>query len=351
MAACPGAGMPWDQPAPPRFPLKTGGAGIGINMRSMWRGAISFGLVMIPVRLYAATEQRDVSFRQVHRADGGRIKFRRVCSVCGEEVQFGDVAKGYELGDGEVVVLTDEDLADLPLPTAHSIEVVSFTPAEQLDPVLCGRSYFAEPEPAGLRAYALLRDALDRSGRVGIARVALRQRESLAAVRTRDGVLMLETLLWPDEIRDPDFGFLDREVQVRPQELTMASTLIESMTTDFDPSTYRDHYREAVEELVAAKIEGHEVVRAQPAGPEEPAGTLAEALRASLTAAKSGRADGERAVPDAAAGDGGRKRGRDGGDQPGRGQAGDSQRSRGRAGKRGRGSESQGNQSGRKESA
>jgi len=156
-------------------------------MRSMWKGAISFGLVMIPVKLYAATEQRDVTFRQVHRVDGGRIKFRRICTVDGEEVPFADVAKGYELPDGEIVVITDEDLAELPLPTAHSIEVVNFAPADQLDPILYARSYYTEPEPAGLRAYALLRDALERSGKIAIARVALRQRETLAALRSRDG--------------------------------------------------------------------------------------------------------------------------------------------------------------------
>jgi Ku protein len=196
-------------------------------MRSMWKGAISFGLVMIPVKLYAATEQRDVTFRQVHREDGGRIKFRRFCSIDGEEVPFADVAKGYELPDGEMVVLTDDDLAELPLPTAHSIEVVNFAPAEQLDSILANRAYYTEPEPAGVRAYALLRDALERSGKVAIARVALRQRESLASLRTRDGVMVLETLLWPDEIRAADFDFLDEDVEVRSQELKMASSLID----------------------------------------------------------------------------------------------------------------------------
>jgi DNA end-binding protein Ku len=255
----------------------------------MWKGAISFGLVMIPVKLYAATEQRDVTFRQVHREDGGRIKFRRFCSIDGEEVPFADVAKGYELPDGEMVVLTDDDLAELPLPTAHSIEVVNFTPAEQMDTILANRAYYTEPEPAGVRAYALLRDALERSGKVAIARVALRQRESLASLRTRDGVMVLETLLWPDEIRAADFDFLDQDVEVRSQELKMASSLIDSMTVDFDPSLYRDGYREALEELVAAKVQGHEVVRPQPKA-EEGGGSLADALKASLAAAKAGSA-------------------------------------------------------------
>src|SRR2546430_2544220 len=196
-------------------------------MRSMWKGAISFGLVMIPVKLYAATEQKDIAFRQVHRVDGGRIRFRRVCSIDGEEVPYSDVAKGYELPDGEMVVLTEEDMADLPLPTAHSIEVLHFSPADQLDPIMWERSYYTEPEPKGARAYALLRDALDRSGMVAVARVALRQRETLAVLRTREGVLVLVTLLWPDEIRVADFEFLDEDIEVRSQELKMASSLIE----------------------------------------------------------------------------------------------------------------------------
>src|SRR6266567_7458139 len=212
-------------------------------MRSMWKGSISFGLVTIPVKLYTATEQRDVSFRQVHAVDGGRIHFRRICSLDGEEVPFADVAKGYELPDGEMIVLTDDDLGELPLPTARSIEVLNFSPADQVDPILWNRSYYVEPEQAGARAYVLLRDALERSGKVAVTRVALRQRESLAALRTRDGVLVLETLLWPDEVRAADFDFLDQDIEVRSQELKMAASLIESMTEGFDPDAHHDNYR------------------------------------------------------------------------------------------------------------
>jgi len=272
----------------------------------MWRGEISFGLVMIPVRLYAATEHRDVSFRQVHREDGGRIKFRRLCSVCGEEVPFSEVAKGYELPDGEMVVLTDEDMADLPLPTAHSIEVVHFTPQDQVDPIMWERSYYTEPEPKGTRAYALLRDALERSGMVAVARVALRQRETLAALRSRDGVLTLVTLLWPDEIRSAEFEFLDEDIEVRSQELRMATSLIDSMTVDFDPSQYSDSYREALEELVEAKIAGHEVAHLPVPEEGQPVPSLADALRASLAAA-GGDADSGRKRP-GPGGDGTRKR-------------------------------------------
>lgn len=258
-------------------------------MRSMWKGGISFGLVMIPVRLYAATEQKDIAFRQVHRADGGRIRFRRFCSVCGEEVPYEDVVKGYELPDGEMVILDDEDLADLPLPTTKSIEVLQFAPAEQLDPILFNKSYYVEPEATGARAYVLLRDALEQSGRIAIAQVALRQRESLATLRTRDGVLVLETLLWPDEIRTASFPFLDQEIEVRPQELTMASSLIDSMTSDFDPDAHHDGYREALIEVVDAKVAGRELTQPSPmeiaAGPST---SLADALRASLAAAQEG---------------------------------------------------------------
>ncbi len=268
-------------------------------MRSIWAGAISFGMVVIPVKLYAATEQRDVSFRQVHRSDGGRVQFRRFCSVDGSEVAYSDVAKGYELPTGDVVVLTDEDLADLPLATAHRIDVLHFAPAGQLDPILTSKSYYLEPAPAGVRAYVLFRDALERSGRVAIAKVAIRQREALAGLRVREGVLTLETLLWPDEVRTPDFAFLDENVDVRSQELKMAASLIDTMTEDFDPSLYRDAYREALEALVQAKIEGNDVVR--PSGPsgEADKGTgpldLAETLRASVEAAKASRAkDGTR---------------------------------------------------------
>jgi DNA end-binding protein Ku len=259
-------------------------------MRSMWKGAVSFGLVMIPVKLYTATETKDIAFRQVHREDGGRIRFRRFCTVDDQEVPYEDVAKGYELPDGEIVILTEEDMAELPLPTTKSIEVVQFCPAEQLDPILSNRSYFLEPEATGARAYSLLREALEQSGKIAIAQVALRQRESLAILRARDGVLVLETLLWPDEVRVPDFPFLADNIEVRPQELRMAESLIESMTLDFDPGEYHDSYREALTELVAAKVEGREVIQPIEAGPgEEEPSSLADALRASLEAAKSGR--------------------------------------------------------------
>jgi DNA end-binding protein Ku len=251
-------------------------------------------MVVIPVKLYAATEQRDVAFRQVHAEDGGRVQYRRFCSLDGQEVAYSDIAKGYELATGDVVVLTDEDLQELPLATAKRIDVLHFSPAGQLDPILSNKAYYLEPEPPGVRAYALFRDALERSGRVAVAKVAIRQREALAALRVRDGVLVLETLLWPDEVRQPDFKFLDEDVDVRSQELKMAASLIDTMTEDFDPSLYKDAYREALEALVQAKIEGNEVVRpvGQAAAADSDGGPadLAATLRASVEAAKANRA-------------------------------------------------------------
>ena len=273
-------------------------------MRSMWKGAVSFGLVMIPVKLYAATEQKDIAFRQVHREDGGRIRFRRFCSIEDIEVPYEDIAKGYELPGGEVVVLTEEDMADLPLPTTRNIEVVQFCPADQVDPIMFNRSYYAEPETAGARAYVLLRDAMEQSGKVAIAKVALRQRESLAVLRVRDGILVLETLLWPDEVRETEFPFLDDDIEVRPQELRMAGSLIDSMTVDFDPDEYHDDYREALQEVVNAKIEGREILQPEPGAEvaSQPS-SLADALRASLAAAKGGKLSIAAAGADTDAGD------------------------------------------------
>ena len=258
-------------------------------MRSIWKGAISFGLVTIPVKLYSATEQKDVSFHQVRRSDGSRIKYKRVAAVDGEEVSYGDIAKGYELSSGETVVLTDEDFKDLPLTTNRAIDVLQFVPLEELDPIFFEKSYYLEPDKAGVKPYVLLRDALEQSGKVAVVKVALRNRESLAALRVRDGVFVLETMLWPDEVRTPDFGFLDEDVEVRPQELAMAGSLIETLTGEFDPSQYKDEYREALQAVIEAKVEGREVV--QPAEAQPSSGTVVDlmaALRASVEAAKKG---------------------------------------------------------------
>jgi len=271
-------------------------------VRSIWKGAISFGLVTIPVKLYSATEEKDVSFHQVRRADGSRIKYKRVAAVDGEEVSYGDIAKGYELSSGETVVLTDEDFRDLPLTTSRAIDVLQFVPLEQVDPIYFAKSYYIEPDKAGTKPYVLLRDALDKSGQVAVVKVALRNRESLATLRVRDGVFVLETMLWPDEVRVPEFPFLDEDVEVRPQELAMAGSLIETLSGDFDPGQYKDSYREALQAVIEAKVAGREVVQSEPAQPTS--GTVVDlmaALRASVDAAKKGR-DPESAAAGAGAG-------------------------------------------------
>jgi DNA end-binding protein Ku len=260
-------------------------------VRSIWKGAISFGLVSIPVKLYSATEERDISFRQVHSQDGGRIRYQRVCTVCGEEVSYADIAKGYEQDDGSIVVLTEEDFESVPITTNRMIDVVQFVPLETIDPIYYSKAYYLEPEKSGVKPYALLARALEESGKVAVVKVALRQREALAAVRVRDGVFVLETMLWPDEIRKPDFGFLDEDVTVRPQELAMAGTLIESLSGEFDPNEFHDSYREALEQVIDAKAAGDEVVP-PPALPDTGGAVvdLMAALRASVDAAKKGRA-------------------------------------------------------------
>ncbi|HEY2298196.1 MAG TPA: Ku protein [Jatrophihabitans sp.] len=260
-------------------------------MRSIWKGSISFGLVSIGVKLYTATEERDVSFHQVRRTDGSRIRYKRVAEVDGEEVQYADIAKGYQLPGGETVVLTDEDFADLPLPTARVVDVLQFVPLEQIDPIYFAKSYYLEPEKNAVKPYVLLRDALDSSGQAGLVKVAIRNREQLATLRVRDGVIVMETMIWPDEVREPVFGFLDSDVDLRPQERQMAESLVASMSGDFDPSEYTDDYREALQQVIDAKVEGREIVETEDRQPD--AGNVVDlmsALKASVEAAKKGRA-------------------------------------------------------------
>ena len=255
--------------------------------QSIWKGSISFGLVSIPIRLFSATEEKDISFRQVHREDGGRIRYKRVCSVDGEEVPYSDIAKGYELPDGEMVVLDDDDFANLPISSSRAVEVLSFVPAEQIDAVQMGKPYYCDPT-GDAKPYVLLRDALENAERVAVVKVALRQRERLAMLRPREGVLVMQTLLWPDEVRAAKLDFLDEDVTVRSQELTMAESYISALSADFDPGEFSDHYREALEEVIEAKVAGREIVTPE----EQPEASgqvvdLMEALRRSVAEAKS----------------------------------------------------------------
>jgi DNA end-binding protein Ku len=279
-------------------------------MRSIWKGSISFGLVSIAVKVYSATEEKDIAFHQVHREDGGRIKYKRTCSIDGEEVPYNDIAKGYELPDGDMVVLTDDDLAELPLTSSREIDVLQFVPLEQVDPIYFNKSYYLEPDPRAAKAYVLLRDTLEKSGRVAVVKVALRRREALATLRVRAGVITLETMLWPDEIRNPEFGFLDEDVDVRPAEIAMANGLVESLSGDFNPADYTDQYRAALESVVEAKIEGRDLVPAPDTTETESAGTVVDlvaALQASIAAVKASKEAGGSAAAQPAASAGGKK--------------------------------------------
>ncbi|MGY0234450.1 non-homologous end joining protein Ku [Longispora urticae] len=267
-------------------------------MRAIWKGAVSFGLVAISVKLYSATEEKDVRFHQVHRADGGRIRYKKVCEVCGEEVGTADIVKGFDIGGGELVLLDDEDMAHLPLSSSRSVDVLEFVPADQIDPIFYNKAYYLEPEKIAVKPYVLLRDALRTGERVAIVKVALRQREQLATLRVRDDVLVLNTMLWPDEVRTPDFGFLEDDVHVRPQELAMAASLIESMSGDFAPADFSDQYRAAVQEVIDAKIAGRETVA--PPAVEAPTGKVIDlmaALKASVAQARAGHAEAAEPAP------------------------------------------------------
>ena len=235
-------------------------------MRAIWKGAVSFGLVSVPVKLYSATESKDISFRQVHAKDGGRIKYQRTCSLDGEEVEYADIAKGYETEDGEMVILTDEDMEQLPANSSREISVEKFVPSDQIDPMLFEKSYYLEPEKSGAKPYALLREALEAADRMALVTVSLRNRTSLAVLRVRDDVIVMQTMMWPDEIRDADFASTDT-AEAKPAEVKMAKMLVETLAGDFDPSEFEDDYREAVEAMVKAKIEGGEV-KQHPRGEE-----------------------------------------------------------------------------------
>ncbi|HET6561061.1 MAG TPA: Ku protein [Marmoricola sp.] len=272
-------------------------------MRAIWKGAVSFGLVSVPVKLYSATESHDISFRQVHAKDGGRIKYQRVCSVDGEEVPYAEIAKGYETDDGEMVILDDDDLAELPANSSREISVEKFVPSGQIDPMMFEKSYYLEPEKSGLKPYALLRDALRESDRVAVVTVALRTRMTPALLRVRDDVLVMQTLMWPDEIRTPDFGSLQDVQQPKPQELEMARLLLDTLAGDYDPDEFEDDYAEAVQALVQAKLEGGEVKRTKEAAPS--AGEVVDllaALQRSVAAAKKGRGEDAEDEPSEEAG-------------------------------------------------
>lgn len=261
-------------------------------MRAIWKGAISFGLVNVPVRLYSATENHDVQFRQVHREDGGRIKYQRVCSVDGAQVAYSDIAKGYETEDGDMVVLTDEDLTALPTTSTKEIRVVKFVPADQIDPIWFEKPYYLEADASSAKPYALLRDALENEQRMAVATVSIRTRMSMAVLRVRDGVIVLQTMMWPDEVRDAAFAEVEPTSEPTEQELSMAKLLIEQLAGDFDPEDYEDDYEVAVKALVAEKLQdGHVSAAPVPASQSGEVVDLLAALAKSVEQAKVARGE------------------------------------------------------------
>lgn len=272
-------------------------------MRSIWKGSISFGLVSIPIKVVSATENHSVSFHQVHTADGGRIRYRKVCELEEREVPREEIGKGFETGDGTTVQLTDADLAALPLPTAKTVEILGFVPAEEVDPIQLDRSYYlAGDGRSASKPYALLREALKRSGKVAVGKLAMRGRESLGLLRVYEDVLALHTMLWPEEIRSASGVAPEEDVTIRDAELDLADTLMETLG-DLDWTELHDEYRAAVEQLVTAKMEG---VDTSAAGEEAagPAGKgqvvdLMSVLESSVQAARESRGESAAETPDA----------------------------------------------------
>jgi DNA end-binding protein Ku len=253
--------------------------------RAMWKGAISFGLVTIPVAVYPATEEKTLRFNQLHDEDGGRIRYKRVCEKDGEEVPFEHIVKGYEIEKDRYVILTDEDFDAVPVESSRAIDIQQFVDLDEIDPVMFKKSYYLIPDQTGAKAYALLREAMSEDGRVGIAKVSFRDREHLAALRFKDDAFVLETMYWPDEIREADFGGADVQAKVRGQELEMARQLIESLTSDWSPEEYSDEYRDQLQKIVEAKVSGEEIEVVEPE-PTAKVVDLMEALKASVAAAK-----------------------------------------------------------------
>jgi DNA end-binding protein Ku len=242
-------------------------------------------MVSIPIKLYAATEEKTIGFKQVRRSDGAKIKYKRVAETDGQEVPYSEIAKGYELSKDEIIVLEDSDFENLPLTTSRIIDIVGFVSMVDIDPTSFVKSYFLEPTKEGRKPYVLLRTALEQSDKVGVVKITLRQREHLAVLLVRGDVLMLETVLWPSEIRKPAFDFMEDSAEVSPQELAMAHALIEAFSINFDPSLYTDGYQEALEAVIEAKIAG----RVLPAKPNQTAvvadlmATLMKSIEAKTT--------------------------------------------------------------------
>ncbi|WP_461188876.1 non-homologous end joining protein Ku [Arthrobacter sp. Z4-13] len=223
-------------------------------MRAIWKGAIAFGLVNVPVKVYSATEDHDISLHQVHNADGGRIRYQRRCEVCSQVIDYSDIEKAYE-EDGRTVILAKDELKAIPAENSHEIEVVQFVPSEQLEPMMFEKSYYLEPDSKSPKAYVLLRRALEDTDRVAIVQFALREKTRLGALRIKDDTLVLQSLLWPDEVREANFPSLEADIKISPQERDMSAALVESMAADFDPAHFTDDYQAQLRQLIEAKLE------------------------------------------------------------------------------------------------
>ena len=254
--------------------------------RAIWSGSISFGMVSIPVKLYGATESKDISFHLLHATCGTRLKQVRWCPTDEVEVPWSETVRGYEYAKDEYVTLTDEDFEKLPLPSKHVIDLSAFVKDSEIDPVYYERSYYLAPDERAEKAYALLLQALEKKGLTALATITIRKKEQLCALRPRDGVVMLETLFYPDEVR-LEHGVDLNKAKVSEREMEMAFTLIELLRKPFEPDEYLDHYREALAQLIEAKLEGRDVVKSPPAR-ETKVIDLADALRQSVEAAKKG---------------------------------------------------------------
>lgn len=264
-------------------------------MRAIWKGALTFGLVNVPVKVYSATEDHDVPLHQVHAADGGRIRYQRICELDGEVVPYSEIDRAFD--DGErTVVLTKGDLASLPSERSREIDVVEFVPTEQIDLLTLDRAYYLEPDSASPKAYVLLRRTLEATDRTAIVRFSLRQKTRLAALRVRGDVLVLQTLLWADEVREAAFPSLDEEVRISAKELELSASLVESFSGDFDPSEFADEYQQELRALIDAKLaDGDAVDTAATFGEsdEDESGgeviDLLAALRASVERSRASR--------------------------------------------------------------
>src|ERR671915_145002 len=260
-------------------------------MRPLWKGAITFGLISIPVRLYSAVESKSLKFHLLHAEDQGRVRYKRVCTKCGKEVSWDDLVRGYEYSKDHYVIFTDEELEGLDVDSIKAIDVVTFVPISQIDPIYYDKTYYVAPDAPGVKAYRLLADAMHAEEQVGVAKVALRDKEHLATVRLKEDVFVLETMHWPDEIREPAFEELDKKVEVRDPEIKMARQLIQQLSGDFHPEEFKDEYRERLQVIAEQKIEGQEVAVAAEPSEEEPEKVvdLMDALKASVEEAKKKR--------------------------------------------------------------